>query len=214
MMMSRLLTISTIVAAVLALPDATSKQIPAGCASYPSYNADTGEAGVFLVKVVHSENPAIEGFSDTSDYSVGIGAQGRPYMRWGYLTIPSRNDIAKTGLKCSGGILRAWVDAELTAAGTPTNVQWAPLALSPYADGGVLLYKIEGDEVRVYEHYIEEEKQPGLFLGGYDDSATWGLKYVAPHATDPDGNYQMRLIRTTEAVGVNETRGLVKIEGF
>lgn len=132
---------------------------------------------------------------------------------WEQLTIPVRNDIAKTGLKCSDGVLRAWVNTELTAAGAPTNFQWAPLALSPFANDGVLLYKVEGEEVRVYEHYIGEEKQPGLFLGGYDDSTTWGFKYIAPHATSRYGNYQMRLIRTTEAVSTNETRGFVKIQG-
>ncbi|KAJ4354332.1 uncharacterized protein N0V89_006067 [Didymosphaeria variabile] len=212
-MVSKLLTISALVATILALPDVTPKQLPSGCASYPNYDADTGETGSFVVKVVDSENPAIEGFSDTSDYSIGIGAQGRPYMRWGYLTIPVRNDIAKTSLKCSDAVLHAYVNTELTAAGAPTNTQWAPLVLSPYANDGVLLYKVEGEEVGVYEHYVGEEKQPGLFLGGYDNSTTWGFTYIAPDATSTDGNYQMRLIRGTEEVGTNETRGFVKILG-
>ena len=86
-MLSKLLTISALAASAFALPDVTVKQLAAGCSSYPGYNADTGETGGFLVQVVDSENPAIEGFSDTSDYSLGIGAQGRPYMRWGYVSL-------------------------------------------------------------------------------------------------------------------------------
>jgi hypothetical protein len=114
-------------------------------------------------------------------------------------------------LKCSDGALRAYVDTELTPAGEPTNVQWAPLVLSPFADDGVLLYKVDGEEVRVYEQYVGEEKVAGLFLGGYDNSTTWGFTYTEPHATDPFGNYQMRLIRRTEELGANETRGFVAI---
>jgi hypothetical protein len=87
-MIAQLLSVTALVAAAMAFPDVTVKQLPAGCASYPGYNPDTGETEPFLVQVVDSENPAIEGFSDTSDWSVGIGAQGRPFMRWGYVSLP------------------------------------------------------------------------------------------------------------------------------
>lgn len=86
-MVHKLFALSALAATTAyALPEVTVKQLPAGCSSYPSYNAATGETDGFLVQVVDSDNPAIEGFYDTSDYSVGIGAQGRPYMRWGYVS--------------------------------------------------------------------------------------------------------------------------------
>lgn len=129
------------------------------------------------------------------------------------LTIPTDNQVAKTGLKCFDGALHAWVDTELTPAGAPTSTQWAPLALSPYVDDGVLLYKVSGEEVRLYEHYVGDEKQEGLFLGGYDNSTTWGFKYISPGPRAPEGNYQMRLLRGNEVLGANETAGFVKVQG-
>ncbi|KAJ4289072.1 hypothetical protein N0V90_011414 [Kalmusia sp. IMI 367209] len=213
-MFSKALALSTLFASALAVPDVTVKELPTGCSSYPGYNADTDLAGPWTVQVSNSDNPAIEGFSDTSAYSLAIGNNGRPTLRWGYLTIPTRNDIAKNPLECTGDVLRAWVPTEVTAAGAPTNYQWTPLALSPYWNDGSLLWKVDGDEVKIYEHYVGEEKQPGVFLGGYDNSTTWGFKYYPASATSSDyGYFSMRLLPTDGQLSANETKGFVKITG-
>jgi hypothetical protein len=69
-----------------ALPDVTIKALPAGCASYPQYNPDAKLAGPWSMTVAAAENPDLVGFGPSTSYSLAIGAQGRPYMRWGHVS--------------------------------------------------------------------------------------------------------------------------------
>jgi hypothetical protein len=69
-----------------ALPDVTIKALPAGCASFPQYDADAQTAGPWSLTVPASENPDLLNFGPSASYSLAIGAQGRPYMRWGYVS--------------------------------------------------------------------------------------------------------------------------------
>jgi hypothetical protein len=86
-MFAKALTLASIFATSLALPNVTIKALPPGCASYPQYNADTGTAGPWTVSLSNSDNPAIEGFGDSIAYSVAVKDDGQgPYMRWGYVS--------------------------------------------------------------------------------------------------------------------------------
>lgn len=91
-----------------------------------------------------------------------------------------------------------------------------PLTLSPNSDDdGVLLWKVpSGQPVKVYEHYVGEEKQPGVFLGGYDGTTTWGFKYYPASLGSYGMDYfSMRLMPADATLSANETRGFVKIYG-
>ena len=102
---------------------------------------------------------------------------------------------------------------DLTAAGAPTNVQWVPLVLSPYPYDAALMYKIDGEAPGVFEHYIDDVKQDGVYLGGYDNTTTWGFTYYpADVGSSGQSYYYMRLLGPDAgALGANETRAFVKI---
>ena len=69
----------------LALPSVVAKALPDACSSYPGYNADTRQAGPWILKVVDSENAAIEGFGNTDVYSIAYNPRTdpKPSIRWG-----------------------------------------------------------------------------------------------------------------------------------
>ncbi|KAF2262130.1 hypothetical protein CC78DRAFT_535020 [Lojkania enalia] len=207
-----------------ALPnDVVVKSLPDGCASYPLYDANTGVAGPWTLKTWRNEDPNIRGFGNTHVYSVKFDPRvdRKPTIRWGYITIPTRNDIAKTPLRCFNNALEARVATDLTEAGEPTNFQWTPLSISSLPWDAPLLYKYTGGlPVKVFEHYIDGVKQDGVFLGGYDNTTLWGFKYSA----EQQGSYgmpyyYMRLLgpdsadpTTGAALKANETRGFIMID--
>jgi len=82
------LLVSTIIAAAIsctsATPVVTAVPIAGGCEAYPNYDNNTQMAFPLLAKVTNSDNPAIEGFFDTDDVSIGVGSRG-PILRWGYV---------------------------------------------------------------------------------------------------------------------------------
>lgn len=76
-----------------ALPDdVTAVPLPEACSSYPGYNADTDTAGPWNVKLANSENPAIDGFSNTDVYSIAFnpGVDRKPTIRWGQVSCSTR----------------------------------------------------------------------------------------------------------------------------
>ncbi|KAF2010484.1 hypothetical protein BU24DRAFT_454847 [Aaosphaeria arxii CBS 175.79] len=209
--------------AALALPDVVAQALPEGCASYPGYNEDTGIAGPWVLQTVDTENAAINGFSDISVYSIAYNpaTDRKPTIRWGFINFPNDNKYAKTPLQCQDGVLHARPATDLTAAGAPTNYQWTPLVIAPYPYAANLMYKIEGEEVKIFEHYIDGVKQPGAFIGGYDNSTTWGFQYQPANQGSSGLDYfSIRLLgpnsadpTTGEALRANETRGFIKILG-
>lgn len=71
--------------AALALPNVTSKALPADCSSYPDYNEETGNAGPWILNLVNGDNADIEGWGDSSVYTVASSPAG-PRMRYGYVS--------------------------------------------------------------------------------------------------------------------------------
>lgn len=77
----------------------------------------------------------------------------------------------------------------------------------------------EGPPPKVFEHYIDGEKQEGVWLGGYDNTTLWGFKYYpASMGTYDQDYYYMRLLgpdsadpTTGEERKANETRGYIRI---
>ncbi|KAF2199438.1 hypothetical protein GQ43DRAFT_442491 [Delitschia confertaspora ATCC 74209] len=216
------ITLSSIllsVPAVLAVTEVIAKPLPVGCASYPRYNEETGTAGPWTIKVSDSENPAIEGFGDTSAYSVLFN--GRPSLRWGSITIPTYNQIAKNPFQCINNTMTAWVPNDLTAAGAPTNYQWTPLVISNYPYDAELMWKIQSsEELKPFEHYVDGVKQDGVFIGGYENSTKWGFRYYPANVGSVRDYYLIRLLGpnsadpvTGAALQANETVGYIKIDG-
>ncbi|KAI1496467.1 hypothetical protein F5X99DRAFT_71380 [Biscogniauxia marginata] len=223
-MFAKLAVASLLISAPLALaiPDVTAKALPLNdCSSFPGYDADSNTAGPWTIQLVDSENKAIEGFSDISRYSISYnpGTDTKPSLRWGSITFPTRNDVAKNPLKCEAGVLKGWLPTDLTAAGAPTSYSWTPLVLSPYPYDAALMWKIEGEAPKIFEHYVGEEKQNGVFLGGYDNTTTWGLKYQAADVGSSGLDYYYtRLLgpnsadpTTGAALKANETLAFIKI---
>ncbi|KAI1466267.1 uncharacterized protein F4812DRAFT_436584 [Daldinia caldariorum] len=225
-MFAQLAVASILAAAPLAraAQNVTVKALPSDdCSSYPGYNAATNTAGPWILQVVDSDNVAIEGFGDTSVYSISYNPRvdSKPTLRWGYITFPTNNQLAKTALKCDGGVLKALVNTDLTAAGAPTNAQWSELLFpsnAPY--DAPLLYKItDGIAPQIFEHYVDGVKQDGVFLGAYDNSTRWGFKYnpanVGSYGLD---FYYARILGPNSADPVtgsplkaNETTAFIKI---
>jgi hypothetical protein len=87
-MHSRIALALVLVTSTLAIPLVTPKELPATCSSYPKYNADTDIAGPWQLEVVHSDNPAIEGFGDSRVYSISYdpNTDRKPTLRWGYVS--------------------------------------------------------------------------------------------------------------------------------
>lgn len=138
------------------------------------------------------------------------------------MTIPTRNDIAKNPLQCINNALTAWVPTDLTPAGAPTSYVWTPLVISPYPYDAELMWKIESDErPKPFEHYVDGVKQDGVFLGGYENSTTWGFKYYPESMGSAGmGYYLIRLLGPNSAdpsTGAkllpNETMGYIQING-
>ncbi|KAI2464023.1 hypothetical protein F4781DRAFT_414490 [Annulohypoxylon bovei var. microspora] len=205
-----------------ATPDVTANVLPSeDCSSYPGYDASTDTAGPWTIQLVDSDNVAIEGFSDTSVYSVSFNpsTDTKPSLRWGSITFPTRNDIAKNPLKCDAGELQGWVPTDLTAAGAPTSYQWIPLVISSYPYDAALMWKIDGETPQIFEHYVGDVKQDGVFLGSYNTSTSWGLKYEAANVgSSGQDYYYARLLGpnsadpvTGEALSANETTAFIKI---
>lgn len=104
------------------------------------------------------------------------------------------------------------VDTDLTDAGAPTNAQWTPIVLPDNPYDALLLYKVAGNTPTVYEHYIGGVKQDGSFLGGLDNSTTWGFQYYpADQGSSGMDYYTIRLIPSTGSLNANETAGFIKI---
>lgn len=90
-MFAELALASLLAAAPLAqaAQNVTVKALPSeDCSSYPGYDAAANTAGPWLVQVVDSDNTAIEGFGDTSAYSISFNpdVDHKPTLRWGYVS--------------------------------------------------------------------------------------------------------------------------------
>ncbi|KAF2028353.1 hypothetical protein EK21DRAFT_101945 [Setomelanomma holmii] len=194
------------------LPNVTIKALPAGCASYPGYNADTGIAGPWSLTVSDSENPDLLNYGPSTVYSLSYSPSTGPVMRWGYLVLGYTKGIARTALQCQDDKLNALADTSVNAAGAPGNAKWTPLALSPYSYDASLLYLVDGEQPTLYEHYIGEEKQPGWYLGGYN-TTTWGVKWYEASSTSYGYPYfYLRLLPAGEGLKANETRIFLKFQ--
>jgi hypothetical protein len=241
-MFAKSLTIASVLSTALAgplarmhtrstLPDVTIKALPAGCASYPGYNADTKAAGPWSLTVPAAENPDLIGFGPTT-YSLKSGDQGRPEMRWGFvriavvlfpwptltntdppqLNLGYRYGIARSVLQCTDDQLNVLADTSVDAAGKPGDTKWTPLVMSPYAYDANVLYLQAGDQPTLYEHYVGEVKQDGWFLGAYN-TTTWAVKWYEAESTSYFYPYfSLRALPQGQGLDVNETRIFLEIQ--
>ncbi|KAF1361440.1 hypothetical protein EJ07DRAFT_176112 [Lizonia empirigonia] len=208
-MLLQSLSVAAVLAALpytLALPNVTAKALPADCSSYPLYNEETSNAGLWIPNLANSDNADIEGWGDSDVYSYSYSPATGP------ITIVSNNQFAKTALQCQSSRLHAYTDTALTRAGAPTNTTWTLLSLSAYPYDVSLLYLVDGDAPTLYEHYIGGAKQDGYFLGGYN-TTTWGVQWR--EASGP-GSYNqpffyMRLLPEGQSLKANETKTFIKI---
>ncbi|KAL5115123.1 hypothetical protein ACEQ8H_006959 [Pleosporales sp. CAS-2024a] len=194
------------------LPDVTIKPLPAGCASYPGYDADSNTAGPWSLTVSDAENPALVNMGPTTSYSLAVNSQGQPVMRWGYVNLGTRVDIARNAFQCSADTLTIYTPTSVNAAGAPGDYHWTPAVLSPYAYDASLMYLIDGAQPTLYQHWVGGEKQDGWYLGGYNTS-TWGAKwYEAEPTSHSMPYYYVRLLPAGQGLQANETRIFLKIQ--
>ena len=82
---SLLFSIILLASSCLATPRITALPLPGGCADFPGYNRDTGEAHPLLAMVSSSDNKTIEGFYSTHTVGVVDVALGKPAVGWSYV---------------------------------------------------------------------------------------------------------------------------------
>ncbi|KAH7385519.1 hypothetical protein DE146DRAFT_667318 [Phaeosphaeria sp. MPI-PUGE-AT-0046c] len=194
-----------------ALPAVEIKALPAGCASYPNYNADTKIAGPWSITVAAAENPDLVNYGTSTSYSLAIENQ-RPVMRWGYVNLGFAFGIARSWYQCQSDKLHVQADTKVNGAGGPQEPKLTPVALSPYPYDASLLYLIDGEQPTLYEHFIDGQKQDGYFLGGYE-TTTWGVQWQEADSTSYFLPYfYMRLLPEGQELKTNETRVHIKIQ--
>ena len=129
-------------------------------------------------------------------------------------------DVAKNPLQCFNSTLTAFVPTDLEPNGAPTSYAWSPLVIADIPYDAELMWKIESQEKpKPFEHWIDGVKQDGVFLGGYENSTTWGFKwYPTSQGSSGTPYYGMRLLGpnsgipwTGEALLENETVGYLRV---
>jgi hypothetical protein len=73
---SLILSLSSFLVAVLAIPNVTVVPLTGTCADYPSYDASTGLSGQFLLTLNSCDNSTIEGYGDTCQVIRQAGVTG------------------------------------------------------------------------------------------------------------------------------------------
>ncbi|KAL9621440.1 MAG: hypothetical protein Q9160_004083 [Pyrenula sp. 1 TL-2023] len=210
-------------ALVSAVPDVTAVPLPNDCSSYPGYNPSTGTAGPWIVQVVESGNSSIEGFGDTVEIS--RGATG---IRWGYITFPTRNTLAKTALQCTTSPTPGQLSALAPTVSSVSGSSFQPLLLSPIPYDSSLIYGVQGGPpVLPFAHYTPnaapdgsggERIDDGVYLGGGPSYTTWGLRYEESANVDGNPFFYARLLGegsgdpvTGERLGEGEFEAFVRI---
>lgn len=184
-MMSRISQVLAVTAALtstaLAVPDVTATEIP-GCDGYPS--------GSFLVQLANSGNSSIEGFSDTSNYVLGSNS-----VAFAYITFPDRNDIAKNPFRCTNDVLQAVIESGVS------SLDYEPMQISPYPYDATMGYDFgnESTPVKAFTHSIDGVQQDGTYLGGYENTTTWGVKYEANAGARGQSFFYIRLLGPNSA---------------
>lgn len=199
--LSQILAISaTLFSTALAVPEVTATEIP-GCSGYPS--------GSFLIQLANSGNSSIEGFSDTSNYVLGANS-----VAFAYLTFPDRNDIAKNPLQCSNNTLLALLEHGVS------GYAYEPLQVSPYPYDATIGYDFgeNSTAVKAFTHKIDGVQQEGTYLGGYENTTTWGVRYEEDAGARGQSFFYVRLLgpdsadpKTGEALYPNEFTSFIKV---
>lgn len=93
-MLAKVLALASVLATASALPNVTISQLPLGCASYPLYDANTGNAGPWSAELYTPDNADLVGTGISNIYSVAYSPSTGPVMRWGYVSMLSiRNEV-------------------------------------------------------------------------------------------------------------------------
>ncbi|KAF2004782.1 hypothetical protein P154DRAFT_586440 [Amniculicola lignicola CBS 123094] len=209
-----------------ALPGVVAKPLPKGCSSYPGYDKNSDIAGPWTLKSTNTDNPTIENHGNTAVFSLSYNSpiDQYPTLRRGYITFSVKDNQALTPLQCSNGTLNVRGATTYNQDHFATDYVWTPLTLSPAKYDAGLMWKVpDGEPVKLFEHYFTNgTKQNGYFLGGYENSTTWGFTYLPRDQGSSGWDYfYIRLLGpnsadpvTGSALGANETKGFVRIYNF
>lgn len=85
-MLSKTLAFTSLLASAFAFPEVTIKELPAGCASFPGYDAASNSAGPWSMTTAGSDNPLLVNVGLASTYSIGAD-RGHPYFLRGYVCL-------------------------------------------------------------------------------------------------------------------------------
>ncbi|KAF2870762.1 hypothetical protein BDV95DRAFT_607895 [Massariosphaeria phaeospora] len=175
--------------AVLAIPKVTVSPLSNGCSAYPGYSNTTGQAGPWTV-VADSTGSSIDGLKISAESFTDDGVN-----RWGFVTLPKGSpNVANITLRCANSTLQAslpdWVDLSIASEENwQSSFSWN---ISPAVP------------VQPYAHYINGQKQAGVFLGA-GNSTTWNFKYNWGGVV---GEYY--LLRLADATMTKTARGTLR----
>ncbi|KAK1718752.1 uncharacterized protein BDZ83DRAFT_655034 [Colletotrichum acutatum] len=151
---------------VSAAGNVTVKELTGGCSAYPGYDASAGQAGPWSIQVKDTDGGVLDNHGLTAIYS-----RGSTGIRWGYMAALDKAAVAQDPLQC--------VDGRGIQGHVPTGVSgytWENLAVAEIPYDALLMYLVNGTEVKPYSHYTLNGTQiDGVFLGS-EGYTTWGFK--------------------------------------
>ncbi|KAJ6131325.1 hypothetical protein N7523_001785 [Penicillium sp. IBT 18751x] len=181
----------------------TPVAVPSGCTNLPSYDSSTGIAGPWIVEVNQCVNTTatdnacnIEGFGSEAVYFL---QQGDTSVVRGYIGIVSRNDLAKSPLRCNDATdaFESYVPSGVSGA------EWKAVNVTDIPYSAQLMWGLGQYSlpIQAYYHYLDGVKQDGIFLGAHnvtswavqlqDGSAGsggqpyWLIRLLGPGSEDP-----------------------------
>ncbi|OHF00852.1 hypothetical protein CORC01_03926 [Colletotrichum orchidophilum] len=173
---------------VAAAGNVTVKELTGGCSVYPDYDASAGQAGPWSIQVKNTGG-IIDDHGLTAIYS-----RGSTGIRWGYMAALDKAAVAQIPLQC--------VDGQGIQARVPTGVSdynWENLVAAEIPYDALLMYFVNGTEIKPYSHYTTNGTQiDGVFLGseGYttwafqkdttsDQGTFWAARLLGANSEDP-----------------------------
>ncbi|KAJ5103180.1 hypothetical protein N7532_003709 [Penicillium argentinense] len=197
-------------------------EVSGGCASLPAYDSSARIAGPWVVPVDSCVNTtatdnvcSMEGFGSEAVYFL---QQGDTSVQRGYIAIVSKNDLAKSPLRCNDetNSFESYVPSGVSGAEWK-SVNVTDIPYSAQLMWGLGQYSLP---IQAYHHYRNGVKQDGIFLGAHNVT-TWALQLQSGSAGSGGKPYWlMRLLGpnsadpvTGDALAEGEYRTFIRVDG-
>ncbi|EJT73583.1 hypothetical protein GGTG_07439 [Gaeumannomyces tritici R3-111a-1] len=174
-----------------ALPEVRPVQLGSECHNYPAFNADTGEAGPWVLWAADNDGPVASGAgSDVSRVSDGASARFQ-------ISISVEPTSAKLALKCSNGTLLAYYQ------------EWTPVTRGSDDKAFLLANNRQGGTaMQAHAHFLADgTQQEGVFLGS-GGKTTWAYKYQIGQRGRKE--FRIRLLVSSDSLEEGEFKGFIR----